>query len=401
MNKTKGLILSIFFMLIFCITTIGFSEEGVTDTEIHIGQSGPQTGPAAPWGIVSKGSAFYFDMINAEGGVHGRKIVHHDFDDGYNPANTKYGVKHLQETIGMFCWLGIVGAETGLAVKDYFIKKEIPWVGPTDGSLLWTIPPTRTIFNIYVPFHYESSLLCRYAVNILGKKRIAIIYQNANYGTTGLKGAVEEMERLGIPLIAQIPVDKGQTSMQNYALMLKKAEAEVVLIWMTPFEAVHLLKSAQDMKYFPQWMASSSFSDFDFMYKASRGLWENMIASTYGEFTDTPLMIKYKEAYKKLTGKDSWGGGFFHAGIGWAEILIEGLKRTGRDLTREKFIKAMEGIRNFKGAMGYINYFPFDPNNPSCREGQNELFIVQCLKDGKIKIISDWVKPGGKIILLK
>ena len=78
------------------------AEEGVTDTVIHIGQWGPQTGPAAPWGAVARGTGVLFQMINDEGGIHGRKIEYHMFDDAYNPAKTKAGVKELQEGIGMF-----------------------------------------------------------------------------------------------------------------------------------------------------------------------------------------------------------------------------------------------------------------------------------------------------------
>ena len=92
------------------------AEVGVTDTEIHIGQWGPQTGPAAAWGSVARGTDAYFKMINAEGGIHGRKLIHHMFDDGYNPAKTLAGVKELQEGTGMFAWFVGVGSAPGMAV---------------------------------------------------------------------------------------------------------------------------------------------------------------------------------------------------------------------------------------------------------------------------------------------
>ncbi|MBW2208874.1 MAG: ABC transporter substrate-binding protein, partial [Deltaproteobacteria bacterium] len=82
--------------MVFGLTAGALAEQGVTDTEIHIGQWGPQTGPAAPWGAVARGTGVFFKMINDEGGIHGRKIVYHMFDDGYNPAKTKAGVKELQ-----------------------------------------------------------------------------------------------------------------------------------------------------------------------------------------------------------------------------------------------------------------------------------------------------------------
>jgi len=112
--------------MIFALTATVSAEEGVTDTEIHIGQWGPQTGPAAAWGSVARGTDAYFKMINAEGGINGRKIIYHMFDDGYNPAKTRAGVKELQEGIGMFAWVGGVGTAPGMAVKDYLMERKIP-----------------------------------------------------------------------------------------------------------------------------------------------------------------------------------------------------------------------------------------------------------------------------------
>ncbi|RLC04132.1 MAG: ABC transporter substrate-binding protein, partial [Deltaproteobacteria bacterium] len=112
-------------VMILGFTLAAHAGEGVTDTEIHIGNWGPQTGPAAPWGAVARGTDAYFKMINAEGGIHGRKLVFHYFDDGYNPAKTMAGVKQLQEETGMFAFVSGVGTATGLAVKDYLMERKI------------------------------------------------------------------------------------------------------------------------------------------------------------------------------------------------------------------------------------------------------------------------------------
>ena len=121
--KKKLLSILLAAAMVFGISFYAVAEEGVTDTEIHIGQWGPQTGPAAAWGSVARGTDAYFKMINDEGGINGRKLVLHMFDDGYNPAKTKAGVKELQEGTGMFAWVSGVGTATGLAVKDYLMEK--------------------------------------------------------------------------------------------------------------------------------------------------------------------------------------------------------------------------------------------------------------------------------------
>ncbi|MFZ3048251.1 MAG: ABC transporter substrate-binding protein, partial [Desulfatirhabdiaceae bacterium] len=139
--------------LIFGLTVFAVAEEGVTDTEIHIGQWGPQTGPAAAWGSVARGTDAYFKMINDEGGINGRKLVLHMFDDGYNPAKTMAGVKDLQEGKGMFAWVSGVGTATGLAVRDYLMQKKIPWVGPASGSQVWVTPPSKYLFGVYPQYY--------------------------------------------------------------------------------------------------------------------------------------------------------------------------------------------------------------------------------------------------------
>lgn len=370
------------------------AEEGVTDTKIRIGQWGPQTGPAAPWGAVARGTGVYFKMINEEGGIHGRKIEYYMFDDAYNPAKTKAGVKELQEDVGMFAWASGVGTAPGLSVKDYLMDRKIPWVGPAAGSLHWITPPEKYLFAVYPLYYIEAQALCRYAVEGMGKKRIAIAYQNDDYGKNGLKGASEELERLGMELVAEVPVEKADTDMKPHVMQLREADADAVLLWVTPTHAVRIMGTARVMKFNPQWMSTSTCSDFPLMYKISKGLWKGVIAANFGELptSDSPLMRKYKRAYEKYAAEDERWGVFFYAGFGFVEPMVEGLKRCGRDLTRERFVKEMEGIRDFKGIFGKISYKPFDPNDPYCRQGQSEVFLTQCLEGGKAKKLTDWIE---------
>ena len=99
------------------VIPVSMAERGVTDTEIRIGQWGPQTGPAALWGAVARGTGCYFDMINAEGGIHGRKITYFLRDDGYMPPRTKAIAKELLEDKKVFAFACGLGSATGMAVK--------------------------------------------------------------------------------------------------------------------------------------------------------------------------------------------------------------------------------------------------------------------------------------------
>ncbi len=347
---------------------------GVTDTEIHIGQWGPQTGPAAPWGAVARGTGVLFDMINAEGGIHGRKIVYHSFDDQYNPAKTVAGVKELVEKEpGVFGFASGVGSSPGLAVKDYLAEKGIPWVGPAAGSLHWITPPQENLFAIYPLYADEAKLLVKYLSDVLDIKKIAILYASDEYGENGRRGALEQMQKMGLKPVAEVSVGQGDRDLKSHVLQLKQSGAEAVLMWVNPTHAVITLKTAAALQFQPQWATSSTLSDAPLMNNITGGLWKNVIFASFADLpdSDSPLMQRYRAAFDKHAQKGERWGVFFLAGIGFVEPMVEGLRRAGRDLTRENFITAMETLKDYKGIMGRISFAPGE------RQGQREIFLAK------------------------
>ncbi|MBU3915729.1 ABC transporter substrate-binding protein [bacterium] len=397
MKRKRLGVLIVFMMAVLSFTFNTFGEEGVTDTEIHIGQWGPQTGPAAPWGAVARGSDAFFKMINEEGGIHGRKIVYHYFDDAYNPAKTKAGVKQLQESDhSIFAWVGGVGSAPGMAVKDYLMNLKVPWIAPSAGSLVWVDPPQKYLFPVYPLYIIEAKALVTYAVKTLGKKRVAIVYQNDEYGTNGMKGAKAQLAEYNMELVAAIPQNLADTDLKPHVQQLIKADADTVLLWMGPGGAARTLGTAKQMQYDPQFMNSSTLSDYPLMFSITRGLWKGVITASFGlpPESEEPLMVKYKtQAFEKFSAKGERWGSFYGAGFGYAEPLVEALKRTGRNLTRERLVHELEQMKNFQGIMGKISFKPFDPNDIYSRQGQTEVFLAKCGDDGKVIILSDWIKP--------
>jgi len=365
---------------------------GVTDTEIHIAQWGPQTGPAAPWGAVARGTGVFFEMINAEGGINGRKIVYHMFDDQYNPANTKAGVKELQEKEpGIFAWASGVGTSPGLAAKDYLMENGVPWVGPAAASLHWITPPQKYLFAVYPLYFDEAQVLVRYLVEKKGMKKLAVLYASDDYGKNGLEGVHKEMDRLKMKTIIEVPVGRADRDLKSHVMKLKESGAEAVLMWVNPTHAVIALKTAAAMKYAPQWVSSSTLSDAPLMMHISGGLWKNVIFTNFIELPESQsaLMKKYKAAFDKYAQKGERFGVFFLAGFGFVEPMVEGLKRTPKDaFTRDNFVKAMESIKDFKGIMGKISF------GPGKRQGQREVFVAQTDETGmKVKQLSEWMAP--------
>src|SRR5512136_2288672 len=135
---------------------------GVTDTEILVGQTGPQTGPAALWGAVARGTGLYFKGINDEGGVHGRKIKYFLRDDSYQPAKTKAIGKEFIEQIGVFAVVGGVGVGPGMSVRDDLMENKVVWVGPATGVYNWIKPFQRYLFASYALYDDEAYNLAGY-----------------------------------------------------------------------------------------------------------------------------------------------------------------------------------------------------------------------------------------------
>jgi ABC-type branched-subunit amino acid transport system substrate-binding protein len=374
---------------------------GVTDTTIKIGQWSPQTGPAAAWGSVARGSGVYFQMLNEQGGINGRKIEYFLRDDGYQPGRTKAVVKELLDEVGVFGFVGGVGTAPGMAVMDDLVNAKAVWVGPPTGSPHWTQPLKKTVFGLYPLYPDEAQILTRYTLDTLGKKKLAFVYQNDDYGKAGLEGAQREMKARGLTMAAEIPVEVTDTDLQSHILKMKEAGAEAALLWVAPKAAVIAVGTAAKLGYKPQWVACSTLSDAPFMYELTKGLWKGVIFGNFAELPDSqvPLMLQYKAAYDKYADKksDRWGT-FFYCGFGFAEPMIEGIKRCGKDLTPDNFVKQMETIKDFQGIMGKVSF------TPGQHQGAHEVFLGRCdeaegtkadgskEKVGKAVRLSDWIK---------
>jgi ABC-type branched-subunit amino acid transport system substrate-binding protein len=240
----------------------------------------------------------------------------------------------------------------------------------------------------------EAKALCRYAADVLGKKKIAVIYQNDEYGLNGLEGARAELAVRNLKPVAEVPVEVTDSDLKPHVMQLRKSGADVVLLWTNVKHAVMTVGISAAMKFTPQFMSTSTCSDFPLMMHISKGLWKGVIAATFAELPDSdmPLLVKYKtEAFDKYAAEGERWGLFYYAGIYFCEPAVEALKRCGRDLTREKFVAELEKIQGFRGIGPEINYGPFDPKDPSTRQGANEVFLVECLEGGKAKRLSGWI----------
>ena len=362
--------------------------QGVTDTEILIGQTGPQTGPAALWGAVARGSGLFFKGINDEGGIHGRKIKYFLRDDGYQPAKTKAIGTELVEQIGVFGMVGCVGVGPGMSVRDYYTENKVVMVSfGCSGVTNWIQPFNKYIFPIYPLYIDEAYALTRYFYENMKITKVAVFYQNDDYGKQGLEGVERYEKEKGLKVAVAVSAEVTDRDLSSHALKLKDSGAQAVIMWAMPTHGALLLNECAKIGYKPQWGTSSTLSDAPPLLQLTKGLWAGMIHSNFGETPDSnhPLMVKYRAWHQKYEPNERWGT-FYTAGIVFAEPLAEGLRRAGRNLTPESFIKAMETIRDWQGVGPPTTFTPTD------HQGGKSVFFGQVQPDGSIKRLTDWIR---------
>jgi len=202
----------------------------------------------------------------------------------------------------------------------------------------------------------------------------------------GLYGAELALEKKGLEFVEKVSVETMDTDLSSHALKLKNSGADALLLWVLPKHAAIILGACDKINFRPQMLTSSTLSDMFIMHKITKGLWKDVIFCNFVDLPDSqsPLMKKYREAQKKYAPQERWGV-FFYAGFVFAEPLIEGLKKCGKDLTRENFIKAMESIKDYQGAGAKTTF------GPNRRQGTDSVFLSKCLTESKAQRLTDWI----------
>ena len=390
MLKKNLNLIGLLTVVVFLIAAPASAQKvrGVTDTEILIGQTGPQTGPAAAWGSVARGSGLFFKGLNDEGGINGRKIKYFLRDDSYQPAKTKAIANELVDQIGIFSVVGCVGVGPGMSVRDYYTENKVLMVSfGCSGVTNWIQPFNKYIFPIFPLYIDEAHALTRYFFEQMKITKVAMFYQNDDYGKQGLEGVERFEKEKGLKLVATVSAEVTDRDLSSHALKLKNSGAEAVVMWAMPTHGALLLAECAKIGYKPQWGTSSTLSDGALMLQITKGLWAGMIHTFFGELPDSnhPQMVKYRAWHKKYEPEERWGV-FYWAGMAFAEPLAEGLRRAGKNVTPESFIKAMETLKDWRGTGAPLTFTPTD------HQGAKHVYLVQVQPDGTFKKLTDWFR---------
>jgi ABC-type branched-subunit amino acid transport system substrate-binding protein len=334
------------------------AEDGVSNDRILLGQSVALTGPAAQLGIqMRNGIKAYFDYVNANGGVHGRKLELITLDDGYEPARCAPNTHRLIEQDKVFALIGYVGTPTMAAAYPIHTKAKVPLVGPFTGAELLRVPFNRYIFHVRASYYDETEKIVEQVVSI-GGKNIAVFYQDDAYGQAGLKGTEIAMTKRGLKISALGTVQRNTVKVEEAVKKINAAKPDAVVMisaYTSIAEFVRQMKRAG---------SNATFYNVSFVGSTalSKALGDEGVGVAISQVVPFPwgLALPVVREYQRLSAKDGHTDYNFTAIEGFlvAKVFVEGLERTGRNLTRESFINAMEKMHDYDLGGFYIGYSP-------------------------------------------
>lgn len=370
------------------------AETGVTDTEITVGGSLDLAGPAAFMGQnVSRGIKLYFDKINAEGGVNGRKLTYIAEDDGYVVAKTVSNYKKLTMKNRVFCLLGSTGSVGPKALKPYLEEDKVPLLGPYGYTSAMFRPPLRYLFNIYCTCEDQARILVDYLKNEMKMKKpvIGLLAEDNEIGEDTIRGANMQMAKYGwgepvIELYKRSAID-----FSSQALRLKGKNVEVLFFPVISSHTASILKECEKLGFTPYLFGTGTATDVKFLQKAGESAYYGKgfqaFAVQNDEKSDDPGVQEFRDALAKYDPDNKDPNSFNLYGYGIAKVLCEGIKRAGKDLTREKMIDALETLKGFETGI-----FPPVTYGKGNRQGTNSVRIVKANKDKQnFDIITGWM----------
>lgn len=323
------------------------SDVGITPDTIVLGMTAAQTGPVATIGVpLAHGLQAYFDYVNAQGGVNGRRIKLIVEDDQYTPANTVAAVKKLVEQDNIFALVRPLGTAQTAAILDYAAEKGLPVVGVASGSSLWSTPFKKNVFGIQPTYALEGKLMAQYALDTLKAQRIAVFHQDDAFGKEGANAFIEALKARGVEPVAVVPYSPTETDFSSHALKLQEAKPDLVFVYAIVVPASSLLKEAEKNGFKPKWLMTYVLADPILPYLAGTAA-EGVLA---GAWIVDPLRAPEAQTYRDALKKsfpDEIPGGYSLSSWVVGEIVVEALKAAGRNPTRERFIAALENMKDF------------------------------------------------------
>jgi branched-chain amino acid transport system substrate-binding protein len=323
-------------------------DQGANDKEIKIGGISPYSGPASSYGTIGKGIKAYFDKVNADGGVNGRKLVWVSYDDGYNPARTVEMARKLVEQDEVLFIFNVLGTPTNSAIHKYMNQKKVPQLFNATGATKWGEHKDYPWTMGWQPSYQSEGKI--YAQHILETKpnaKIGIIYQNDDYGRDYLKGFEDGLgDKAKTMIIKKLSYEATDPTIDSQMVELKASGADTFFNITIPKFAAQAIKKAADIGWKPtHYLNGVSSSVASVILPAGPENAIDVITAYYLKDPTDPSWLGTKEYndwvvwmhkfYPQGDLKDSNNVFAYTA----AQTLVEVLKKSGNNLTRENVMK--------------------------------------------------------------
>jgi len=334
---------------------------GVTPSSILLGESAAFTGPAQQLGIQMRdGMMLWFNHVNAHGGVHGRTIRLTTRDDGYESDRAAENTRKLIETDKVFALVGYVGTPTSKASLPVFTKDKVPFVGPFTGAELLRTPLNPYVFNVRASYYNETDAIVEQLLTT-GSKRFAVFYQNDSYGLAGLTGVKIAVRKRGGQIVATGTVERNTVDVAKAIKAILPKQPDAVIMISAYKSIAAFIKQAKKDGYDGQFYNVSFVGSTALAHE----LGKEGVGVAISQVVPFPwsLSVPVVEEFNDLAKKAKVDVNFSSLeGFLVAKVTVEGLRRAGRNLTRERFMRGLESMHNVDFGGFAVSYSPTNHN---------------------------------------
>jgi len=332
-------------------------DTGATDTEIKIGNIMPYSGPASAYGIIGKTEAAYFKMINDKGGINGRKINFITYDDAYSPPKTVEQARKLVESDEVLLVFNSLGTPPNSAIHKYMNTRKVPQLFVATGATKWNDPKNFPWTMGWQPnYQSETRIYAKYILKNMPKAKIAVLYQNDDYGKDYLKGLLDGLgDKAKSMIVAQESYELSEPTIDNHIVKLKASGADVFVNITTPKFAAQAIKKIAEIGWKPTHFLNNVSASIGSVIKpAGFDHAQGIISAAYlmdasdPQWKDNAGMKSFDDFLTKHFPEGNRLDGSVMVGYNVAQTMVEVLKRCGDNLTRANVMKQAASLKDFQ-----------------------------------------------------
>jgi branched-chain amino acid transport system substrate-binding protein len=332
-------------------------DPGASDTEIKLGHTNPYSGPLSAYGAIGQSIKAFWNKVNAEGGVNGRKINFISYDDGYSTPKTVEMVRKLVEQDEVLAIFQLLGTPTNTAVHKYMNAKKVPQLFVATGASKWGDPKHYPWTMGWQPdYATEAGIYAKHILAEVKDPKIAVLWQNddsgKDYFAGFLKGLGKENEKL---VIASVSYEVTDPTVDSQIIQLKNSGANVFFNEAAPKQAAQAIRKVAELGWKPEiYLANVSASVTSVLKPAGFENSQGVITAAYlkdptdKQWANAPDFLEWKKWMEKYNPGANMADAFNVYGYAVSSTMLEVLKRCGDDLTRANVMKQAASLRDLE-----------------------------------------------------